>query len=172
MRTVAWLGLLLLPAALPRAVAAEPAATPAPPPAICAATGDVTAVEEVLQCPASDTRRFVERSERRTHGWHQVTDAGDAPFSADEATQMDQLLAAGLARVCAGDTSADVRYQSLHTKELGYALDTCRGQRFLVVIRGKTRLALPGSPLVSELATVEWIVHLHDFGRRAVWPPP
>ena len=172
MRTVAWLGLLLLSAAVPRPVAAEPAATPPPRPAICAATGDVTAVEEVLQCPGDDRRRFVERSERRTHGWHQVTDAGDAPFSADEATHMDQLLAAGLARVCAGDASADVRYESLHTKELGYALDTCRGQRFLVVIRGKARLELPGSPQVAELATVEWMIHLHDFGRRAVWPAP
>jgi hypothetical protein len=164
MRVVAF---VLAVAAWPAIGAADP--KPAPPP-ICAGSGDITRVEEVLACPDGG-QRFSTPSARDKAGWHRAGSDDQSAFTADETTHMDSYLADGLAHLCSGDTSTDFAYVSLHRKDLGWPMDACRGARFLVIHRGEQMLELRGSPLTHGFEGAEYMIHLHQFDRVMTWKP-
>jgi len=144
-------------------------ADPALPP-ICTAKGDVDRLDDVLECPKSEGgERSAETSVRRKDGWHRINGGDDTRFTADETAHVDAWLAIGLAHVCSGETSTEMQYVSLHSKEYGYPLDICHGQRFLAIHRGKATLELRDSPLVDELAALAKLLRLHGLGRTASW---
>jgi hypothetical protein len=144
-------------------------AEPKPSKAMCDAKVIVDRVDDVMQCSGSDTRRFVATSVRGDSGWHEPRENFDFPFSSDESGHADVWLAEALRRICAGDDNRELRWASLHTRELGYPLDACRSnQRSLVLHKGKASFAIE-RPRVDELWEMQRMLHLHAFGKQLVW---
>jgi hypothetical protein len=140
------------------------AADPKPPKVMCDPDVAVDRVDDVMQCTGDDQRRFAETSLRQADGWR----TSSMTFTRDENAHFDARLADGLRRICAGDDKP-LRWASLHTKEFGWPLDTCRrNARSIIVFKGSTRFVLD-RPRVDEMWQAQRLMHAHDLGRHEVW---
>jgi len=141
----------------------------APETAFCRSTAPVDRIERVLACTDGRDERFESPSVRRAEGWIDLDDfRGEMAFTADENAHVDAALVEATAQICAGDGDPAIVYPSLHKAELGWPMWDCFGDHFLVLHRGDAALELR-QPLAAPLATVYWVVGVHDFGRIVVW---